>query len=49
MYMSNVKLTKKSNIISATFVKPICVGIGSGLVAMVVDKQADVMVEFFWL
>ena len=45
--MSNVKLTKKSNIINATFVKPICVGIGSGLVAMAVDKQADVVVDFF--
>ena len=45
--MSNVKLTKKSNIINATFVKPICVGIGSGFVTMAVDKQADVVVEIF--
>ena len=44
--MSNVKLTKKK-IINSTFVKPICVGIGSGLVAMAVDKQADVVVELF--
>ena len=45
--MSNVKLTIKNNIINAIFVKPICVGISSGLVAMAVDKQAYVVVEFF--